>query len=490
MSQNRYDITVPGRYEQALSLVKEYLGHGTSFDVVIREVEVGGRRAFFAAIDGFVKDDVLLRITNFLQRVPSQTSIQLDLEQYIQRQIGYIEVNTEENLKKALDMVLGGPIALFIEGAKKAVLIDARTFPARSPSEPDMEKVLRGPKDGLTETIVFNTALIRRRIRDPQLRVELHTVGARSKTDVVMMYIADIANPQLVETIRQKIQSIVVDGMPMAEKTLEEFLIPRKSWWNPFPVTRFTERPDTAAVHLLEGHIVLLVDTSPIALILPTTFFHHLEHAQEFHEDTIVGILLRFARYAGLFLAWVAVPLWVAFALQPEHMPSWLRFSLPEKNVLIPLFVQFIMAELGIELIRMALIHTPTALATSLGIIGAVLLGQLAVEVGLFTNEAILYATLAALGLFTIPSMELSQAIRVSRVILLLLAGVAQLPGVIIGFALNVFLLAITRSYGVPYLWPLIPFDYEGITHVLIRRPVPTMVHRPKLVDPQDPERR
>lgn len=484
------ETPISADYDENLAAVKEILGYGQSFDVIIKEIDLGRRRAFLVAIDGFAKDDILLRIVDFmLLRARQAHPAAGDLEELLRQQVGYIETGSEEILEKVIDKVLSGVIALFVEGETKVALIDARTYPVRSIDEPDLEKVLRGPKDGFTETIVFNTALIRRRVRDPKLRVELKQVGHRSKTDVALLYIEDIANPRLVRLIKKRLDEINIDGLPMAEKSLEEFLIGRRAWWNPFPVTRFTERPDTAAVHLLEGHLVIIVDTTPVALVLPTTFFHHMEHAEEFHEDPTVGLFVRLVRYGGLFLAWFGIPLWVALALDREMLPDWLSFIGPKENTAIPLFLQFILGEFGIELIRIALVHTPTALATSLGLIGAVLLGQMAVEVGLFVSETVLYVTLGALGSFSLPSFELASAIRIMRILLLILAGVWGVIGVLIGFAFNIILLFTTRSYGVPYLWPLIPLDLQGLKHVVLRHPWPALERRPQLVDPRDPDR-
>lgn len=290
--------------------------------------------------------------------------------------------------------------------------------------------------------------------------------------------------------MRRRVQRVHVDAIPMAEKSLEEFITPRKKWWNPFPVVRYTERPDIAAVHLLEGHVLVLVDTSPVALILPVTFFHHVQHAEEFHQDVLVSIFFRFMRFAALALAWFVTPVWVALAMSHDLLPKALEFIGPKKPAEVPLFLQFILGEAGIELIRMALIHTPSGLTTSMGIIGAVLLGEMAVKVGLFSPEAVLYVTLSALGFFAIPSHELAAAVRLWRLVLLVLAGVWRLPGVAAGLVLNFLLLLRTDSFGGPYLWPLIPFNARAFWHVVLRQPVPAATRRPGMTHPGDVSRR
>lgn len=478
------------RIEVNRAAVERDLGFGVSFDVIIKPLKVAGKDAFLLAIDGFVNTLVMTEVTHFLLRTRREEVAPLNVEKLDARRVGYIETDTSDDLDEVIERVLSGFIALFVDGEEACILIEARTYPGRQPEEPALEKVLRGPRDGFTETLLFNTSLIRRRLRDPKLRTEVLTVGRRSRTDVALLYIEDVTNAHLVADIRERIRQIRVDGLPMAEKTLEEFLTGRRKWWNPFPVVRYTERPDVAATHLLEGHVVIVVDTSPVALILPVTFFHHVQHAEEFHQDVTIGIFFRSVRFIALFIAWILTPLWVAVALSHDILPESLAFIGPKKPAEVPLFLQFIFGELGIELIRMALIHTPSALATSMGIIGAILLGQLATQVGLFTPEAVLYTALSALGFFAIPSHEMAAAVRLMRLILLVLAGVWRLPGFLLGLGLNFLLLLRTRSFGVPYLWPLIPFNGPALLSVLIRQPQPSIATRPSILHPKERARR
>ncbi len=481
---------VSSRLEENRSFIEKELGFGVSFDVIIKEVSFGGKEAFMLAIDGFFQAQVMTELTLYLLRSRREDLVPHTTEKLLTRRIGYLETQTETDLDKVVERVLSGFTALFVDGESEAILIEARTYPGRMPEDPELEKVLRGPRDGFTETLLVNTTLIRRRLRDPRLRTEVIPVGRRSRTDVAVLYIEDIANPGLVEKIRQGLKDIVVDGLPMAEKSLEEFLTGRKKWWNPFPVVRYTERPDIVAVHLLEDHVVVISDTSPVAMILPATFFHHIQHAEEFHQDVVVGVFFRIIRSIAVLLAWIGTPLYVALALSHDMLPKSLEFIGPREDAKVPLFLQFIFGELGVELIRMALIHTPTALATSLGVIGAILLGQLAVQVGLFTNEAILYVALSALGFFAIPSAELGAAIRLMRLGLLVMAGIWRLPGVALGIVLNFLLLLRTKSFGLPYLWPFIPYNPKALVHVLVRQPIPVIQERAGVLRPIDPTRR
>lgn len=469
-----------------LSYLGEQLGIGESFDVIVREVEIGGKRAAFVFIDGFVKDDFLF-ILEFLLHLGREDIVPDPVEKIYKKCIPYFEVEKVNLLDDVIHNVLAGPVALLIEGEVEAIIIDTREYPARGPDEPDIERVTRGSRDGFTETLVYNTALLRRRIRDPALRVELLRVGKRSVSDIALLYIKDIANPGVVDVIKERIKKIEIDGLPMAEKTIEEFLT--LGTWNPFPQVRYTERPDVAAIHLLEGHVLVMVDTSPSVIIAPVTIFHHVQHAEEYRQNAVVGGYLRWVRYFGLLLSLLVTPLWLLFVLEPTLLPPELSFIGPQETTPVPIIVQLFLAELGVDLVRMAAIHTPSSLATALGIIAAFMIGDIAIKVGLFTGEIILYMAIAAVGTFATPSYEFGLAIRLVRLFLLLSVGLFHLPGLIGGLVLFALLLLKTKSFNVPYLWPLIPFNGKAMLDIILRRPVPIKASRPSFLNPLDSRR-
>lgn len=473
--------------EENLARLREVLGAGESFDVIVREFVIGGRRAALLFIDGFAKDDVLTNVLRPLLSAAREELTPVPLEAVLDRFLPYIEVDRARDLDEVVEAVLSGPLALLLDGSDEAALIDARQYPARSPEEPELERVLRGSRDGFVETLVFNTALIRRRVRDPDLRVELLSVGKRSRSDIAVIYIKDIANADLVAAVRGRIEEIRAEAVPMAEKTLEEYVLGARSWWNPFPLVRYTERPDVAAAHLFEGHVLVAVDTSPSLIILPTTFFHHLQHAEEYRENVVVGAYLRLVRFLGIAISWVGPPLWLAAALNRHVLPAWLQFVGPREPGNIPLALQFVMAEVGLDLIRLALIHVPTALGTALGFIGAIILGDIAAEVGLFATEVVLYVALAALGTFATPSLEFAMAVRLSRLFLLVLGGLFGFVGLGVGLAAQAALLLTTRSFRVPYMWPLVPFNAAALFGTIVRKPVPLRTVRPSILKTADP---
>ena len=470
-----------------IEFLREELGIDKSFDVIQLDVEYAGRDMALFLVDGFVKDDILLYIMQLLAKLEPGALDGETLKKLVKTYIPYVEVETTDNLDKVADMVLAGPTALAVDGVAEIILIDARTYPVRGPQEPDTERVVRGSRDGFVETLVFNTALTRRRIRDRTLRMEYMQVGRRSQTDIVVCYIEDIADPEMVKKVKDSIGKIDTDGLPMGEKTIEEFISGQH--WNPFPTVRYTERPDTAATHLYEGHVCIIVDGSPSVLITPTTFWHHLQHAEEYRNKPLVGAYLRIVRFLAVWASLFLLPLWYLFAVKPELLPEKMAFIGPNDPGQIPLFLQFFLIEIGIDVLRMAAIHTPTSLATALGLVAALMIGQVAVEVGLLTNEVILYLAIAAIGTFATPSYEMSLANRLVRIFLLILTAAFQLYGFLIGVLLFIILLARMKSFGVPYLWPFIPFNPRAFRDVLVRSPIPLKNRRPRILKPQDPDR-
>jgi stage V sporulation protein AF len=410
------------------------------------------------------------------------------IEKLMKEVVPFAEVDPVDDLEEALRQVLAGPMLLLVDGEPQGLLIDTREYPVRDPHEPDIEKITRGSRDGFVETLVFNVALIRRRIRDPQLRCEIINVGRRSVSDIAIMYIKDIADPQIVGNIRSKIEQIDIDALPMAEKTVEEFIT--RSFWNPFPVVRYTERPDVAATHLVEGHVIIIVDTSPSVMIAPITVFHLLQHAEEFRQNPVIGTYIRWIRLLGILISFLLIPIWLLLAMEPHYLPEALKFIGPKEKTSIPLYLQFLFAHFGLDLVRMASIHTPSPFATALGLVGALLIGQIAVTVGFFTPEVLLYTGLVALGVFSSPSWELSMANRVFLFILILLTGLLRLPGLLIGIALILLRLLTTKSFGFPYLWPLIPLNLKVLFYLFIRRPIPLQLYRPAWLRTKDRDRR
>lgn len=479
---------IPPKLRDVERALQEKVGLGISFDVVFRKMVFGGIPCGFFFMNGFGKEDTMVEVIKRLTYVDEEELGRQPLQTIYTELLAHNQAELISRFNEVVDKVLAGMTALFIEGERTAILFDAKNFPVRSVEEPDLEKVVRGSRDGFVETMLTNVTLIRRRIRDPRLKFEIVQVGERTKSDICLAYITDVADPELVDAFRKRLQSVKVDGIPMAEKQLEEAMISKG--WNPYPTVRFSERPDVVAAHLLDGHIALIADTSPSVILLPSTFFDLMQHAEEYRQTPLVGTYLRWVRYFGILASLFLLPLWYLLVAHPEFKPPGLEWIGPQESSRLPILLQFILAELGVDLMRMAAVHTPTPLATAMGLVAAVLIGDIAVKAGLFVNEVILYLAVATIGTFATPSYELSMANRLFRLFLLIATAVFKVPGFVGGVALWLVFLALQRPYGTPYLWPFIPFDARALFSVTIRRPFGANKIRPAITNPQDRTRR
>lgn len=486
-SKEENKIPVSNYIQDNIDKMDDLLQVDKSFDVIRLDLEYAKRKMVMYFVDGFVKDDILHYIMKYLSTLEESHLEEDTLQKLLKRYIPYVEVEEVDDVSKAADQVLAGPTVLFVDGVNKAIQIDARTYPVRSPQEPDLERIVRGSRDGFVETLVFNTALTRRRVRDKSLRMEYLQIGRRSKTDITICYIEDIADPKLVKRVRDSISKIDTDGLPMAEKTVEEYISGRHL--NPYPVVRYTERPDTVAVHLYEGHVCIIVDGSPSIIISPTTFWHHLQHIEEYRNKPIVGAYMRLVRFLAVWASVFLLPLYYLFSINPDLLPGALEFIGPKDVGAIPLLMQFILIELGLDILRMAAIHTPNALGTALGLVAALMIGQVAVEVGIFINEVILYLSIAAIGTFSTPSYELSLSNRLVRIGILITTALFGVYGFVIATTLWIIWLSSIQSFKVPYMYPFIPFNYRAFRDVLIRSPLPLKNRRPRFLHPRDPDR-
>lgn len=465
--------------EEAESFLKEKFGDGESFDVCVKHMFIKDLPVLCAYISGLVDGQML---TVMSSNVLPYEDIDIDIEdekEYFEAYFNFYGRSEEKERKAYLLAILSGQVT-FVTKSGFCYVAELRNYPGRTPEEPDNEKVIRGSRDGFTEGIMFNTALIRRRIRDSNLRFELHKVTKDGQTDVSLVYMKDIVNEDMLDKLRQRLKQINHDGLTMADKSLEEWLFKQK--FHPVPFVRYTERPDIAAAHLLEGHIAIIVDTSPSVILVPITVFHLLQHAEEYRQAPAVGTFIRFMRYFGTVMGLLLLPIWYVFVTQESLLPEGLSFLGSEEKSNVPLLLQIIIADLGIEFLRMAAIHTPTPLSTAMGLVAGVIIGQIAIDVGLFSSEVVLYTAVAAIFLFVVPSYELSISIKLFRFGLLLMTGLWGVNGLFIGLFLLFTYLCTLRPMKVPYLWPLVPFFPKAMLRVLIRFPMTDDAPRPYIV--------
>ncbi|WP_342432185.1 spore germination protein [Neobacillus sp. FSL H8-0543] len=481
---NEQKWPIPESVAETENYMKQRVGLGVSFDLGVRKLKILKKDVHFYYVNGLCDTLFIMELVEQLVEINDHEKLSADIFKVVENRLVHQSVQPIKTLDELVDLVLSGLIVVVVEGSNVALAVDVRSYPGRTPAEPDTEKVIRGSRDGYVENIIMNTGLTRRRIRDERLRFEMLKVGERSKTDVSLCYIEDIADPDLVNILRKELKGIEIDGIPMADKTIEEFIV--KQGWNPFPLVRYTERADVAAAHILEGHVVIFVDTSPSVIIAPTTYFHHIQHAEEFRESPTSGTFLRWSRFLGVIASIFLLPLWLLFVLEPSLLPEAIAFVGPNEQTNIPIVLQIILADFGLEFLKIAAIHTPTPLSTAMGLIAAVLIGQIAIDVGLFVPEVILYVAVAGIGSFTTPSYELSVANKIARLSLVILVSIFHTPGFIIGSTLLFLFLVNIRALNIPYLWPFLPFEPKGFMQIVIRRAFPGSILRPSIVHPRN----
>ena len=444
----------------------------SNFDVVYRTLQIGGREACLYFIDGFAKDDTLLKILQVFGTIKPE-SMPGDAHAFSKQYLPYGEIGL---VKKDSDMIvqlLSGVSCLFIDGYDTCLTIDCRTYPARGVSEPEKDKVMRGSRDGFVETLVFNTALIRRRIRDPKLVMEIMTAGESSHTDIAICYMQNRVDKPLLDLIKKRIQNLKVDALTMNQESLAECLYPHK-WYNPFPKFKFSERPDTAAASVLEGNIIILVDNSPAAMILPSSVFDIIEEADDYYFPPITGSYLRLSRMLISLLSLLLTPIWLLFMQNPELIPSWLAFIRVSDPLNVPLIWQLLILEFAIDGLRLAAVNTPNMLTTPLSVIAGIVLGEYAVKSGWFNSETMLYMAFVTIANYSQASFELGYAMKFMRIIILILTAIFNIWGFTAGVIFSACAIIFNKTIaGKSYIYPLIPFSFKALKKRFLRGRLP-----------------
>ena len=460
-------------YESNISLIDKELRVDKSFDIVCRNFVFAEKRAKLYYIDGLVKDDSMVKVIQGMQALTTDKVASVkDARDFVNRFVSYIETDVSGDIESVKTFVLSGALCIFIEGYEQAIIIDARTYPARSVGEPENDKVLRGAHDGFTETLIFNTALLRRRMRNPELTIEYMNLGSSSHTDTVICYLNDKVDKKVLESIRKKIKNIKVKNLAMGQATLAETLL-TKQHFNPFPKVRYTERPDAAAASINEGNIIIIVDNSPSAMIIPTGIFDFLQDANDYYFPPLIGSYLRIVRMFIFALTLLLTPIWLLLIQNEEFIPRWLEFIKIQNDYLIPPFAQLLIVEIIIDALKLASLNTPSALSNSLSVVGALVLGEFAVQSGWLSSEVVLYMAFVGITNFTQPSYELGYAFKLCRMMLTILIAVFNLWGFIAGMLIIILLISFNPTItGRCYLYPLIPFDAQKLSSLLIRKKI------------------
>lgn len=407
--------------EENVAYMNKILPVKDSFDIIQRDMYIGGKASSFFFIDGFMKDEVMLKVMDSMMKI-TEENMPKDVTEFSRTSVPYVEVDILAEYDQVLKNILSGVTCLFVEGYEACLAIDCRTYPARGIEEPDKDKSLRGSRDGFVETIIFNTALMRRRIRDPHLVMKMTEVGKSSRTDVAVCYMKDRVDQALLDTVSKRIESINTDALRMNQQSLAECLFKRK-WYNPFPKFKFTERPDTAAACLLEGKVVIMVDNSPSAMILPTSVFDMIEEANDHYFPAITNIYLKAARAAITIMTVFLTPVFLLFMQNLNWLPKCFAFVAVKDVVNIPLIFQLLILEIAIDGLRLAALNTPSMLSTPLSVIAGLVMGEFSVKSGWFNAEVMLYMAFVAVANYTQPNFELGYALKFMRLQLLILTA-------------------------------------------------------------------
>ena len=459
-------VTLSEDYGKNIEAVRSALRVDKSFDIIERHLTVGEKDMTFFYIDGFVKDSEMQRIMQCLLSMKEQMSAE-----QTERVLPYVEVELCRDIDKLVCAVFSGQTAILGEAfCANAILADARTYPARPTQEPESDRVMQGARDGFVETLVVNTALIRRRIRDSRLTMEHFNLGGASKTDVVVCYMDGVADREVLDGVRKKLSEVRPDSLTLGFQSLAETLI-RRGWFNPFPKIRTTERPDTASAQLLEGSILVICDTSPQVMILPTSIFDYLEQTDDFYFPPLTGTYLRIVRTLILLLSVVITPLWYLSLEYQSILPESLKFLIPDDPGMLPIILQLFLAEVAIDGLKIASMNTPDILSNSLSIVGALILGDFAVGVGWLSEDVILYMAFVAIANFAQQNHELGYAFKFMRVMILALVAIFDIWGFVAGIILFcIFVATNTTVTGKKhYLYPLIPFSRKAMSKLIVR---------------------
>ena len=460
-------------YRENVRVLDGLLGVGRSCDMVSRDYLIGGRRARLWVVDGFGSDSILERMGAFwLTLKPENVMSLTEMQDFLDRYITFSESNVTFDISDAVTSVFLGKSLLAVEGLAGVALMDAKGYPSRSVHEPPDGKVLRGSHDGFVEAVVPNMALLRRRIRDPHLTMEGHKVGSRTHNDAVLCYLDDKVDQDLLRKLRGKLLGLDVRSLSMAQESLAEAIRP-KQWYNPFPKVRYTERPDAAAASIMEGSIVLMVDNSPSVMILPTGFFDFTQESNDYYFPPLVGTYLRVLRVTVFLLSLFITPAWYLMVSEPNRLPGWLNFLSSPEPVSLSLLSQLLVVEFLIDVLKLASLNTPDSLSNSFSMLGALVLGDFAVQAGWLGPEVLVYMAFVSVAGFAQPSYELGYAFKLLRVALLLVTAAFDVWGFCLG-VVGIFVLLCTSKplVGKGYLYPLVPFNGKALLRLLVREPI------------------
>ncbi|MCR2807203.1 spore germination protein [Paenibacillus soyae] len=489
--QEYEDRQISGSLEEVDAIIEEALG-GTE-DLSVRKFLIFGQHR--AIMYGFSHMVNHVMINEAIMRPLMQPPYHLQgrsipveelADVLLQETLYHDDVSKENNVAALLRALLGGESVIVVEGLGEALLVGSRNIDKRGIEQPATEQVIRGPREGFIESLDTNLSLIRYRLQSAELRVEMRDIGRRTKSKVAVCYMEGITDPKLVEELDRRLDQIDIDGV-LDSGYLEQFIEDHK--WSPFPQVQYTERPDKIVANLLEGRLAIMVDGSPLALVVPTVFNQFYQTVEDYTERFLLMSAIRLARLVALVFSLVFPSLYVAIiSFNPELIPTEFAVAVAggRAGVPFPAVVEVLIMEVSMEVLREATIRLPQQVGGALSIVGVLVIGQAAVSAGFASPITVVIIALTTIGSFATPAYNAALALRLLRFPLIIMAGVFGLYGIMIGLIVIVNHLLSLKSFGVPYLSPFVPGDYNGLKDLLIRGPLGKMKRRPAFLNPQD----
>ena len=485
--------------EQNISHIKELFKD--SGDFIERKIKPGGEGApwiYIAYVD-MMTDRELTDLT-VIRRLFDMDWATLTYEEkkagvfeaLRDRAIATADLSEADNMEDVLYFMLAGDTAVFVEGYDKVIIIATRGFPNRGVQSAETEVVVQGPREAFSEVMRFNTALVRRRIRDTALKAKQLKIGQRSQTDIALMYMEDVVRPEVLQEVEKRLESIEIDGISdsgCVEQLIEE------SWLSPFPQAQLTERPDKAAASILEGRVAIIVDNSPFVMIVPATLNTFFQASEDYYSRWQVMSITRFMRFVGAFMAISLPALYVAIALfHPSMIPILMVNRLAESSQAVPFpaVLEIFLLDAAFELLREAGIRIRNASGGTIGIVGGLIIGQAAVEAGLVSPIVVIIVALTSIATFSVPNVSMVHGFRLVRYGLLISAAVLGFLGLWLGLIIVFIHLASLKSYGFPYLMPFATADLNGYHELkdsIFRFPLFSMKKRPFFARPEQSKR-
>ncbi len=486
------DAKISSNLNKNLKIIKNILGENP--DVIIKEFALGCSKDVKAAlilIDGITNRELIdlniLKPLMYDSRLDF-TGIKANAQKVSEALLSSCEIKKTSGFGGVIDNVLSGDVIFLAEGFKEALSISLRKWEKRGIEEPPSENVVRGPRQGFTETLRVNTSLLRRIIKNPALRFEIIKVGRQTKTDVCIAYIKGIAKDELIQEIKRRLLNISTDSI-LDSGYVEAFI--EDAPFSIFPTINNTGRPDTAAGKILEGRAALIVDGSPFVLTMPMVLLESFQTSEDYYTRTYFASVLRIIRLISYFIAIMASALYVALTtFHQELIPTQLLFTMTSglSGVPFPALVEALIMVITFDILIEAGIRLPRPIGSAISIVGALVIGQSAVSAGLIGPFMVIIIAITAIASFVVPTQM--NSIALSRYFLLIMAGFLGGFGIAAGFLWLLVHLISLKSFGVPYLSPVIPFNREGQKDTFVRMPLWTMVKRPFILAGRNKKRR